>query len=90
LSKHSQRTATILAALMEQNEVREIMVFLRSHDVCTARAVRIFKTYGADAIEVMNRESASDGVRHLAHRVQDCRRALFSFPCSIQLRPSGR
>jgi hypothetical protein len=30
--------------------VREITVFLHSHGVSTARAVRIFKTYGADAI----------------------------------------
>src|SRR6201989_2737565 len=33
--------------------VREIMVFLHSHGVGTARAVRIFKTYGADAVQVM-------------------------------------
>ena len=31
----------------------EIMVFLHSHGVGPARAVRIFKTYGADAIQVM-------------------------------------
>jgi exodeoxyribonuclease V alpha subunit len=47
------RTASILAAWAEQKAVREIMVFLHSHDVGTARAVRIFKTYGADAIQVM-------------------------------------
>ena len=29
------------------------MVFLHSHGVGTARAVRIFRTYGADAVEVM-------------------------------------
>jgi exodeoxyribonuclease V alpha subunit len=29
------------------------MVFLHSHGVGTARAVRIFKTYRADAIQVM-------------------------------------
>ena len=29
------------------------MIFLHSHGVSTARAVRIFKTYGADAIQVM-------------------------------------
>jgi exodeoxyribonuclease V alpha subunit len=33
--------------------VREIMVFLHSHGVGTARAVRIFKTYGADALQIM-------------------------------------
>jgi hypothetical protein len=30
------------------------MVFLHSHGVGTARAVRIFKTYGADAVQVMS------------------------------------
>src|SRR5947209_2598637 len=47
------RAASILAAWAEQKAVREIMVFLPSHGVGTARAVRIFKTYGADAIQVM-------------------------------------
>src|SRR5438128_2457243 len=47
------RAASILAAWAEQKGVREIMVFLHSHGVGTARAVRIFKTYGADAIQVM-------------------------------------
>jgi len=47
------RAASILAAWAEQKAVREIMVFLHSHGVSTARAVRIFKTYGADAIQIM-------------------------------------
>ncbi len=49
----SGRAASILAAWAEQKAVREIMVFLHSQGVCTARAVRIFKTYGSDAIQVM-------------------------------------
>src|SRR5204863_8259796 len=47
------RAASILAAWAEQKAVREIMVFLHSHGVGTARAVRIFKTYGSDAVQVM-------------------------------------
>src|SRR6201998_1531508 len=47
------RAARIVSAWAEQKAVREIMVFLHSHCVGTARAVRIFKTYGADAIQVM-------------------------------------
>ncbi len=49
------RAAGILAAWAEQKVVREIMVFLHSHGVGTARAVRIFKTYGSDAIRVMSK-----------------------------------
>jgi exodeoxyribonuclease V alpha subunit len=47
------RAKRITAAWAEQKIVREIMVFLHSHGVGTARAVRIFKTYGADAVQVM-------------------------------------
>ena len=47
------RATSILAAGNEQKAGREIMVFLHSHGVGTARAVRIFKTYGSDAIQVM-------------------------------------
>ncbi len=47
------RAGRIVAAWAEQKAVREIMVFLHSHGVGTARAVRIYKTYGADAIQVM-------------------------------------
>ena len=47
------RAKRITDAWAEQKVVREIMVFLHSHGVGTARAVRIFKTYGADAVEVM-------------------------------------
>ena len=47
------RAGRITDAWAEQKVVREIMVFLHSHGVGTARAVRIFRTYGADAIEVM-------------------------------------
>src|ERR1700686_1606746 len=48
------RAERIVAAGAEQKGVREIMVFLHSHGVGTARAVRIFKTYGADAVQVMS------------------------------------
>lgn len=48
------RAKRITDAWAEQKIVREIMVFLHSHGVGTARAVRIYKTYGADAVQVMS------------------------------------
>src|SRR6266478_46429 len=48
------RASRIVAAWAEQKVVREIMVFLHSHGVGTARAVRIYKTYGADAVQVVS------------------------------------
>ena len=48
------RARQIIAAWGEQKVVREIMVFLHSHGLGTARAARIFKTYGANAVQVMS------------------------------------
>lgn len=49
-----KRAAKIISAWADQKVIREIMVFLHSHGVGTARAVRIFKTYGVDAVQVMS------------------------------------
>jgi exodeoxyribonuclease V alpha subunit len=47
------RAKRITDAWAEQKIVREIMVFLHSHTVGTTRAVLIYKTYSADAVQVM-------------------------------------
>ncbi len=47
------RLDRITAGWADQKAIREIMVFLQSHGVSTARAVRIYKTYGADAIPLV-------------------------------------
>ncbi len=47
------RTQRITAAWAEQKIAREIMVFLHSHGVGTARAVRIYNIYGADGVQVV-------------------------------------
>src|SRR5436309_15008341 len=54
------RAGHITAAWAEQKAVREIMVFLHSHGVGTARAVRIYKTYGGDAVQVMSESLSRD------------------------------
>lgn len=48
------RAARIAAGWADQKVIREIMVFLTKHGVGTARAVRIFRTYGLDAVQVMS------------------------------------
>jgi exodeoxyribonuclease V alpha subunit len=46
-----KRRRKIKEAWAEQKVIRQIMVFLHSNGVSTSRAVRIYKTYGEDAIE---------------------------------------
>lgn len=41
----------VVESWQEQKMIREIIVFLNSHGVGTARAVRIYKTYGQKSIE---------------------------------------
>lgn len=48
-----KRARKITAGWADQKVIREIMVFLYAHGVSTARAVRIFKTYGHEAIDVV-------------------------------------
>jgi len=45
-----KRVEKITSAWHEQKAIREIMVFLQSNGVGTGRAVRIYKTYGDEAI----------------------------------------
>ena len=49
-----KRVERITAGWADQKAIREIMVFLQSHGGGTARAVRIYKTYGADAIPLVS------------------------------------
>ncbi|WP_427551103.1 SF1B family DNA helicase RecD2 [Methylomonas sp. MS20] len=46
-----KRQERVTSAWAEQKVIREIMVFLQSHGVGTSRSVRIYKTYGEQAIE---------------------------------------
>ena len=46
-----KRRARVVDAWAEQKAVREIMVFLQSHGVGSARAVRIYRLYGDEAVD---------------------------------------
>ena len=51
-----KRTRMITAAWEEQQAIKEVMVFLQGMGVSTSLAVRIYKTYRDDAIEVVRQE----------------------------------
>jgi exodeoxyribonuclease V alpha subunit len=48
-----KRIQRIRESWTEQKAVRDVMVFLQSHGIGTARAVRIYKTYGDRAVEMV-------------------------------------
>ena len=47
------RVESIKRSWLEQMEIKNIMVFLQSHDVSTSHATKIYKTYGNDSIKVV-------------------------------------
>jgi exodeoxyribonuclease V alpha subunit len=49
-----KRAERIIAGWAEQKVIREIMLFLHSNGVSTSRAVRIYKTYGVDAVQLIS------------------------------------
>ena len=51
-----KRTGMITAAWEQQKAIKEVMVFLQGVGVSTSLAVRIYKTYQDQAIEVVRRE----------------------------------
>ncbi len=51
IGKH--RVDLIKASWAEQREIRNIMLFLQSHDVSTAHATKIYKTYGRDSLKIV-------------------------------------
>jgi ATP-dependent exoDNAse (exonuclease V) alpha subunit len=64
-----KRAERIRKGWAEPKVIREIMLFLHSHGVGTSRAVRIFKTYGADAVQVIS-DNPYRLARHPGHRLQ--------------------
>ena len=46
-----KRVELIAAAWDEQRQIKDVMVFLQSHGITTGYAVKIFKTYGQEAIQ---------------------------------------
>ena len=64
---------TIRASWSEQKAVREIAVFLQSHGLGPARAVRIYRQYGLKAVETIreNPYTLADDIRGIGFKTAD-------------------
>src|SRR5215469_13403416 len=68
-----KRADRVIAGWADQKVIREIMLFLHSNGVSTSRAVRIYKTYGADAIRLIaeNPYRLARDIRGIGFRTAD-------------------
>ena len=82
------RAKRITDAWAEQKVIREIMVFLHTHGVGTARSVRIFKTYGSDAVQVMteNPYRLARDIRGIGFKTADAIAMKLGFEKTAMLR----
>jgi exodeoxyribonuclease V alpha subunit len=69
----AKRAARIIAGWAEQKVIREIMLFLHANGVGTSRAVRIYKTYGNEAVRVIseNPYRLAPDIRGIGFRTAD-------------------
>ena len=69
----AKRAARIVAGWADQKAIREIMLFLHANGVGTSRAVRIFKTYGQEAIALIteNPYRLARDIRGIGFRTAD-------------------
>ncbi len=67
------RVERIKKSWIEQKEIKNIMLFLQSHDVSTAHATKIFKTYGNESIKIVqeNPYRLADDIWGIGFRTAD-------------------
>ena len=83
-----KRLASIRQAWEEQKEVRQLMLFLQTHDIPTGQALKIFKRYGHHAIAVLRRNPyrlASD-IAGIGFKSADRMAHQMGFPADSPLR----
>ena len=69
----NRRVAMIRESWEKQKEIKNIMLFLQSHDISTGHAARIYKAYGKDSIEVIkeNPYRLADDIWGIGFRTAD-------------------
>ena len=67
------RVERIKKSWLEQKEIKNIMLFLQSHDVSTTHATKIYKTYGKESIQVVqdNPYRLADDIWGIGFRTAD-------------------
>ncbi len=68
-----KRAASLRAAWEEQKHIQQIMLFLHSHGVTTGLAVKIYKTYGDDALQILreNPYQLAEDIRGIGFKTAD-------------------
>ena len=82
------RLSRIRQSWAEQKEIRNIMLFLQSHNVSTAHATRIFRSYGAESLKIVqeNPYRLADDIWGIGFRTADAIAMKLGFEADSYLR----
>lgn len=85
-----KRVETICESWEKQKEIKNIMLFLQGHDVSTAFAVKIYKQYGNESIDVVteNPFRLADDIWGIGFKTADTIASKLGFPkdCYVRIR----
>ena len=83
-----KRLESIRRAWEEQKEIRQLMLFLQTHDIPTGQALRIFKRYGHHAIAVLRRNPyrLADEIAGIGFKTADRMARRMQLPVDSPLR----
>ena len=75
------RVDRIRKSWLEQKEIKNVMLFLQSHDVSTAHATKIYKTYGKDSVKIVqeNPYRLADDIWGIGFKTADAIAAKLGF-----------
>ena len=75
------RVERIKKSWVEQKEIKNIMLFLQSHDVSTSHATKIYKTYGNESIQIVkeNPYKLADDIWGIGFKTADTIAAKMGF-----------
>jgi len=84
----AKRVAMIKSAWDEQNDIRNVMIFLQSHGVSTGYATKIFRQYGNRSVAVVkqNPYRLATDIFGIGFKIADRIATLLDFPADSELR----
>lgn len=83
-----KRLASIQKAWTEQKDIRQLMLFLQSHDIPTGQALKIFRRYGHHAVAVLRRNPyrLANDIAGIGFRTADRMARQMDLPADSPLR----
>ena len=84
----AKRVESIIEAVKEQKEIRSIMVWLKKYDLSNGLAAKIFQTYGAESVSILEKNPylLADDIRGVGFKKADDVARRLGISCESEFR----